>query len=88
MYQYIYVIIYVDFRKDIKLGQVPCNVRELLNKYLRWSRAKVTAPAPAKYPGSGSETLRSRQGKLASLGTTVCRHFLILQFNIFFVNKN
>ena len=28
-------------------------------KYLRWSRsrAKVTAPAPAKYPGSGSETL-------------------------------
>ena len=33
------------------------NFRELLNKYSRWSRsrAKVTAPAPAKYPGS--ETL-------------------------------
>ena len=34
-------------------------LRELLNKYLRWSRSrakvKVTDPAPAKYPGS--ETL-------------------------------
>ena len=32
-------------------------LRELFNKYLRWSRsrAKVTAPSPAKYPGS--ETL-------------------------------
>ena len=38
---------------------VAYNLRELFNKYLRWSRsrAKVTAPAPAKYPGSGSETL-------------------------------
>ena len=26
--------------------------RELLKKYSRWSRAKVTAPAPAKYPSS------------------------------------
>ena len=34
-------------------------LRELFNKYLRWSRSRakvtVTAPAPAKYPGS--ETL-------------------------------
>ena len=32
---------------------------ELLNNYLKWSRsrAKVTAPVPAKYPDSGSETL-------------------------------
>ena len=40
-------------------------LRELLNRYLRWSRsrswAKVTAPAPAKYPGSGSETLYMRK---------------------------
>ena len=57
MYQYIEALIYVYFRKDIKWGQVPYNLRELLNEYLRWSwsrcRAKVTAPAPAKYPGSG-----------------------------------
>ena len=43
--------------------EVPCNFRELLNKYLWWSRsrAKVTAPAPApaKYPGSGRLRLRN-----------------------------
>ena len=54
MYQYILFIINVYFRKDIKLDQVPCNLRVLLNKYLRWSLAKVTDPAPAKYPGSGT----------------------------------
>ena len=60
MYQYIQFIIYIYFRKDIKWGKVPCNLRELLNKYLRWSRVKVTAPAPApaKYPGSGRLRLR------------------------------
>ena len=60
MYQY-EVLIYVYFRKDIKWGQVSYNLRELLNKYLRWSRsrAKVTAPAPAKYPGSGRLRLRN-----------------------------
>ena len=37
-------------------NEVPYNLRELLNQYLRWSRsrAKVTAPAPEKYPGSGT----------------------------------
>ena len=56
MYQYIQVLIYVFFRKEIKWGQVPYNLRELLNKYLRWSRsqAKVTAPAPSNTPASGS----------------------------------
>ena len=41
-------------------------LREILNKYLRWSRsrAKVTAPAPAKYPGSGSETLTGSKIKI------------------------
>ena len=40
-----------------------CNIRELLNKYSRWSqsrsRAKVTAPDPAKYPGSGRLRLQN-----------------------------
>ena len=38
-----------------KTCSVPCNFYESLNKYLRWSQsqAKVTALAPAKYPGSG-----------------------------------
>ena len=59
MYQY-EVLIYVYFRKDIKWGQVSYNLRELLNKYLRWSRSRAKVPALAKYPapgGSGSETL-------------------------------
>ena len=30
---------------------------ELFNKYLRWSRSRAKVTAPAKYPGSGSETL-------------------------------
>ena len=36
-------------------------MHELFNKYTRWSRsrAKVTAPAPAKYPGSGRLRLRN-----------------------------
>ena len=39
-------------------------MHELFNKYLRWSRsrAKVTAPAPAKYPGSGRLRLRNPAG--------------------------
>ena len=40
-------------------------MHELFNKYLRWSRsrAKVTAPAPAKYPGSGRLRLRNPASK-------------------------
>ena len=33
------------------------NLRELLNKYLWWSRSRAKVTAPAKYPGSSSETL-------------------------------
>ena len=45
---------------DVKFHVISCNFREFLNKHLRWSRsrAKVTAPAPAKYPGSGRLRLR------------------------------
>ena len=69
MYQYIQVLIYVFFRKEIKWGQVPYTLRELLNKYLSWSRsqAKVTAPAPDKYLGSGRLWLRNPGGWAGSL---------------------
>ena len=61
MYQYMYIVhvghmfTLAKTSNDVKF-HFPCHFRELLNKYLRWSqsRAKVTAPALAKYPGSGT----------------------------------
>ena len=57
MYQYILVLIYVYFRKDIKWGQVPYNLRELLKKIFKVEPGpgQSDGSAPAKYPDS--ETL-------------------------------
>ena len=59
MSQYMEVIIYVYLRK--------IQFRELLNKYSRWSRSRANVTAPAKYPGSGSETLVPGYANVVSL---------------------
>ena len=43
-----------NWGNDIKLRQDPFNLRKLLNRFLTWSWAKVTALALVKYLSSGS----------------------------------